>query len=380
MAFPATAQPPTGGQTTVQTASARRVWTRILAIVLFFVAFEGLLFHTDFYASIIEPNSSTGFMELQLRNEIRRPKPNRNQVLAVGHSRMALLPRIANQETPDTGYTFASISLGGTTPRTWYYGLRAVDPSAHNYAAILIPCDDYNDHDAYDQQSERETDLHYLIARLGFHDLLDFPWTYRSKKLQWEAVRGIILKGAIYHRDFLDFLEHPAARIAKARYYASDSAGWYYGYGGVDKSLAGLQIDWRNRTVRFPDSIPAGDRREIREEIFPDLPPNRGRETAYLLYWYGRMIDYYRHSSTKLIFLRVPRAPQSPPDSLPQMRSAIRQIASRPNVIVLDERLFNQLERPELFWDGYHLNRIGSRLFSKILAAEVRRVLGPPQP
>ncbi len=151
---------------------ARRVWTRILATILCFAALEGVLFHTGLYSSIVEPDSTTGYLELQLGNEIRRPKPNRNQVLAVGHSRMSLLPRVVNEEKPGTGYTFATIGLGGTTPRIWYYALRAVDPSAHNYAAIIIPSDDFNEPDNYDYQSEREADLHYLLARLELRDLL----------------------------------------------------------------------------------------------------------------------------------------------------------------------------------------------------------------
>jgi hypothetical protein len=366
-------------QTPVPAASAARVWTRIVAIVLFFAAFEGLMFHTGLYSSVVEPNSSTGFMELQLRNEIRRPKPNRNQVLAVGHSRMALLPRVVNEEKPGTGYTFATIGLGGTTPRIWYYGLRAVDPNASNYAAIVIPYDDRNEPDTYDYQSERETDLHYLIARLELRDLLEFPWTYQDKKLQWTIVREMILKGTVYKRDFLEFLDHPVERIKKARYYASDSAGWYYGYGGEAKSLAGLQIDWQRKTTQFPDRFPESERKQIEGLLFPALPPDEGRQTAYLRYWYGRISDRYRGSDTKLIFLRVPRAPTSPPDAPPKLNSAIRQIASQPNVIVLDEGLFNQLEHPELFWDAQHLNREGMERFSKILAAEVRRVLGPPK-
>jgi hypothetical protein len=362
-----------------QTPAAHRVWPRILATILFFSAFEGILFHTGLYSSIIEPDSTTGFLEVRLRNEIRRPKPDRNQVLAVGHSRMSLLPRVVNQEKPGTGYTFATIALGGTTPRTWYYALRAVDPKAGNYTAILIPADDYNEPDGYDYQSEREADLHYLLARLTLHDLIEFPWTYRNKTLQWVIVRGMILKGTVYKRDFLDFLDHPVQRIEKARYYARDSAGWLYGYGGVDQSLAGLQIDWQRKTAQFPARVTADERKRIHDDLFPPLPPDEGRESAYLRYWYGRIIDYYRGSDTKLIFVRVPRAPLPPPDAPPKLDSAVRQIASQPNVIVLDERLLNQLERPDLFWDGLHLNRDGMEQFSRLLATEVRRVLGPPK-
>ena len=338
------------------------------------------MFHTGLYSSIVEPDSTTGYMELQIRNELRRPKPNHNQVLAVGHSRMALLPRVVNEQKPGTGYTFASIALGGSTTRQWYYALRSVDPDATKYAAIVIPSDDYNEPDSYDYQSEREEDLHYMLARLELRDLLEFPWTYQDKKLQWESVRGIILKGTVYKRDFAEFLDHPVARIAKARYYASDSAGWYYGYGGLDENLTGLQIDWQHKTVQFPDRLPANRRQDIINEILSPRPPDQGRQTAYARYWYGRIIDHYRGSNTKLIFLRVPRAAVSPPDAPPKLNSAVRQIATQPNVIVLDERLFNQLEHPDLFWDGYHLNRDGMEQFSRILAAEVRRVLGPPQP
>jgi len=87
---------------------------RLFATVLIFAGLEGAIFHSGLYARIIEPDSTTGGMELQIQNEIRRPKPDRNQVLAVGHSRMALMPRIANEMQPATGYTFATIGLGGT--------------------------------------------------------------------------------------------------------------------------------------------------------------------------------------------------------------------------------------------------------------------------
>jgi hypothetical protein len=350
-----------------------------LATVLCFAALEGILFHSGLYAPFIEPDSTTGYLELQLRNEIKRPKFDRNQVLAVGHSRMALLPRVANQEHPGTGYTFASIGLGGTTPRVWYYSMRALDPTAHNYAAIVIPTDDFNEPDTYDGQAERIYDLHFLIVRLGLRDLGEFPWTYPTRALQWEAFRGLLLKGFIYKRDVQEFLDHPRARIAKARYYATDSAGWYYGYGGVEASLEGIAIDWQQKTVRFPDSVPQDKRAEIKDLLFPIRPPDVGHQTAYLRYWYGKMIDYYRGTGTKLIFLRVPRAPTSPPDPAPKLGSAIRQIASDPNVIVLDEHLFDQLEHPDFFWDAWHLNRKGMEAFSHILTNEVRRVLGAPK-
>ena len=353
---------------------------RLLAALAIFAGLEGLIFHSGLYARIIEPDSTTGFMEVQIQNEIRRTKPDRNQVLAVGHSRMALLPRIENEKKPGTGYTFATIGLGGTTPRTWYYALRAVDPQAHNYAAILIPEDDYNEPDTWGDESDRESDLHYLIARLRLRDLGEFPWTYKSAKLRWTAFEGIVLKGTVYRQDFQEFLDHPLARIAKAEYYRRDSAGWNYGFGGDARTLAGLEIDWAHRTARFPARVPEAEQKRIAGELFQDLPPDAGRETAYLRYWYGKILDYYRGSGTKIFLLRVPRAPVSPPEVPPKLNSAARQLAGRPDVIVLDEHLLDSLERPELFWDSMHLNREGMIQFTEIVAGEVRKALGPPKP
>lgn len=354
---------------------------RLLATVVIFAGLEGLIFHSGLYARIIEPDSTTGFMEVQIQNEIRRPKLDHNQVLAVGHSRQALLPRIENEKKPGTGYTFATIGLGGTTPRTWYYALRAVDPHAHNYAAILIPEDDYNEADTWEDESERESDLHYLISRLRLRDLRDYPWTYKSATRRWTALEGIVLKGTVYRQDFQEFLDHPLARIAKAEYYRHDSAGWYYGFGGDARSLAGLEIDWTRRTAsHFPVAVPEAEQKRIIAELFPGFPPDSGREVAYRLYWYRKILDYYHGSGTKIFFLRVPRAPTSPPEVPPNPNSAVRQLAGQPDVIVLDEHLLDPLERPELFWDALHVNREGMIRFTEIVAAEVRKALGPPRP
>jgi hypothetical protein len=81
----------------------------------------------------------------------------------------------------------------------------------------------------------------------------------------------------------------------------------------------------------------------------------------------------------EIFFPRVPRAPVSPPPHPPKPDTAIRRLAARPDVVVLDEHLFDSLERPELFVDGFHLNRTGMERFSRILATAVSQHLGPPK-
>jgi len=355
---------------------------RILATLVFFAAFEGLFFHTRLYPSILEPESTAGTMEARLDNEQKRPKPDRNQVLAVGHSRMALMPRVANEMKPSTGYQFASVGIGGTTPRCWYYELRELDPTAKRYAAILIPSDDYNEPDSYEDfnDNDRDLDTRYLVARLKLSDLPDYPLSFDDYKLRWVALGDVIFKGYVYKRDFVDFLSHPVTRIDKARLSARYSAGWFYDYRGEEHSLAGLQIDWEHKSAQYPASSTPGQRKMIQDVLFAPRPPDNGRYTRYLQRWYGRIVEHYRGSGTKLIFLRVPRAPVTPPDTQLKPNSAIRQIAAEPDVVVLNEHLFDPLERPDLFADAMHLTGEGQKRFSEILATEVLRVLGPPRP
>lgn len=372
-------QPISKGSGSAHTPRPRRVWLRLLAAIATFVAIEALLFHTDLYLSILEPESTTGTMEVLLRDEIARPKPGRNQVLVVGHSRMALLPRVANELTNQTGCIFGSIALGGSTPRVWYYQIRAVDPGRDRYAAVVLPSDSYDEPDSYDDQRNREADSHYMLARLRLADAFDFPWTFERRDLRWKAFFGILFRGYLLKRDFLAFLQHPLDRLEKVRFYRREAFGWRYNFRGERDNLAGLTIDWEHKKAHFPDSFTPAQRKLVEDVLFQSRPPDRGVATAYYKEWYGRIADYYRGSKTKLIFLQVPAAPVPPPPFPRKPNSAVRQLALRPNVLLIDEHFFDELERPELFGDPLHLNRDGTERFSRMLAAEVGRILDPPK-
>ncbi|HYL72671.1 MAG TPA: SGNH/GDSL hydrolase family protein [Bryobacteraceae bacterium] len=355
------------------------MWPRIAATLLFFAAFEGLIFHTRLYPSIVEPDSTTGSVELRIRTEVRRAKQDHNQVLALGNSRMSFLPRIASQVTPPTGYTFASVAAPGTYTRGWYYIDRSVDPNVHTYAAILVPSDDYDERDKATDLDDYQWELNYLLARLELRDLFEFAASHRDASRRWAAFRGVLLKGFVYKRDFREFLLHPRERLVKVKDRDLHWAQWAYDYAGTEESLAGLEIDWQQGTAQIPERISDEQREVIADTILADPGPDTGRSTAYYRYWYGKILDRYRGSGTKIIFLRLPRGPVSPPQHPPKPTSAVRQLASRPNVTLLDEHLFDSLERPELFQDPLHLNRPGMEKFSRMLAIEVARALGQPQ-
>jgi hypothetical protein len=352
----------------------RALFTLILTVFGFW-AVEFGLFHTEAYYTILRHDSSTGFVETYIHNEWKRARSNSHQVLAIGDSRMGFLPRYANEL--QTGYEFGSIALGGATPRDWYYMLRGADPQANRYSAIVLAMDDYEDVEVDEDNSVRASDLYYLIGQLGYSDLIDFARSYQhDPTLEWAAVRGILLKGLIYKRDFQDFLLHPTSRIQMAKLARKDSYQWYYDYVGPNQSLEGVVVDWTNRTVTVPAGFSDAQKMVYEDRFIAPRTPERGERTAYLHQWLGKIYEHYRGSKTRVVFLHLPRGPFVRPDQpAVNPHSAIRELAARQGVILLPEHLFDSIERPGLFIDQMHMNGPGCAEFSRILAKEVSHTL-----
>jgi hypothetical protein len=348
----------------------RALFTLILTVCGFF-AVEFAIFHTGAYLQLLRHDSSTGFVETYIRNELKRARQNPRQILAIGDSRMGFLPRYANEMK--TGYEFGSIALGGATPRDWYYMLRGADPAANRYSAVIIALEDYEDSDGVEDFATRPTDLYYAIGQLKYSDIPEFSRSFPNSALQWTAARGIVLKGLVYKRDFQEFLLHPLERIELASLARRDSFTWYYNYTGPNQSLEGVVIDWTNRTVTVPPGFFEAQKKAYQMRFLDAQPPATGKHSVYLHHWLGRIYEHYRGSNTRLVFIHLPRGPFVRPDQ-PALNphSSVREMQG---VILMPEHLFDSLERPGLFLDQMHLNGPGAAEFSRTLAKEVSRTL-----
>lgn len=144
--------------------------------------------------------------------------------------------------------------------------------------------------------------------------------------------------------------------------------------------MTGLSIDWPALRVTWPSGMDDDQRGSVNSFLAHPPDPQTGRLAAYRRQWLGKIVDRYRGSRTKVIFLMLPRGPVPRPGNLVSKRSSsIREMASRPGVLLANEHAFDTLERPELFRDGMHLNREGIARFSGMLTGEVERLLaGPP--
>ena len=341
---------------------------------------DALLFRTGFYTAWLQPDSSTGLFETILRRELDAQKRvGDNVVLTIGNSRFGYSPKVLDQQPVKPLYSFRDAGVAGTTPRSWYYMLRDLDPTARRYRAVVLGVDDFDDEDRYYNPSNDVRDLHYVIARLRLADVPEFARSFADADLRWTVWRGGLLKGIIFQSDVLEFLTDPLKRIAYVELCRQGFAGWSYDFLDSTRSMTGLQIDWSTYKVTFPPGADEDQHDTVNSWLAHGPEPQTGRLAAFRRAWFGRIIDRYRGSPTRIVFLRLPRGPIPRPDGLVKKKSAsIREMAARPNVVLAPEHVFDALERPELFKDGMHLNREGNNRFSVMQAAEVTRILRPP--
>jgi hypothetical protein len=357
---------------------------RILALVFGCVGvfgFDAIAFRTRYYPSNLKPDSTTGLFELILWREQQAQKTlGDNVVVTLGDSRFGIVPKISNALAPETGYVFRSAGVAGTDARSWFYMLRDLDPDANRYRAIVFGVDDYSDEDIPSEPDDDIRALHYCIARLRVTDVFNFAQSFHSFGAKLEALRGGLLKGIVYQADLHEFLMSPKKRIREVKFERGGFEQWTYDFLGTDDSMAGLTIDWTSMTAQLPPRATPNQRETVESFLLRKPQPQTGRLTAFRREWFGRILDRYRNSRTKIVFLRLPRGPIPRPEWLARSTSSvIRKFSSRPNVLLMDEDFFDPLEHPELFADGMHMNKPGVALFSTMLAREIGRMLGPPR-
>lgn len=257
--------------------------------------------------------------------------------------------RLADQSAAQR-VRFVSGSIPGASVRTWYYLLREIDSQRDAFSVIVLPVEGYDDEDGPWDRDDNLNDARIVESALRMSDVVAFTWSFRRWDARWQAFREAMLKGMIYRNDVRDFLAHPEARVARVKASYAHVFEWSYDYNG-----------------RSEEFDPANQ--EIQSMINRSRSPQTGVYKHYRSYWLGKLMTPYTGRGTRFLIIRAPRNP------LPIARyarydpqSSIRSLVSRPNAIVADEHLFDDLEQPRYFYDPLHMNSAGRRAFSTRLA------------
>jgi len=297
-------------------------------------------------------------------------------VMILGDSRIAegFSSRDANRAVGEK-IDFWNFGMGGTSPRIWYYVLRDADPTRRRFRAIAIALDHYSDEDEFDSRPNRLIDLNFIIGRLRLTDCPEFAASMVSRQFKEKALAGCLFKGIPLRRDAQEFLLHYSDRVKRSKDWHNKGLFYTTDYLGREENLQGLSADFVHRTIVFPPGIDDQRRGSIQAMVMPDRAPQTGETTRYREQWLGRIIDLYKDSPTKIVFFELPRAPLPKPEYREPARF-LDAAVKRPNVTALPQNTFRDLERPDVFFDGLHLNRVGRGIFSARIAETMPPLIG----
>jgi len=359
-------------------ALAKIIFLSSLSLCVLFLLDAGTF--RKFYKRYLTPESYAGDFELALRMGREKQFTRQHHVLVMGNSQIAedFSAHVAD-EVGAPNWEFVNVGMGAASPRSWYYLLREIDPDRTRFDTIVLPLlTGYADVDNGEILADREFDLHLMIGSIRPSDIPDLMASFVDWDTKLEVLRETLFEGFVYRRDVRDFLRNPGKRSRDLNDCRAACVESNYAYEGRPQDLSGLWVDWTSYTFHFPP----GTSQQVQDEMLANCKfwewKVGGVERAYRKMWMGRIIDWYRGTRTRIVITALPRRPFPVPFSWPiDSGSFIVQVSKNPAVTVLDEHLFDDLQRPEYFVDVYHMNSKGRNLFSRRLAATLIQRLEP---
>ena len=355
---------------TEPTASPRplHVGRNLLLGVAAFVCLDGVIFHTRLYVSILAPDSYAGRLAVITRAENQRSPSGLKEVLVLGDSRMAegFSATVADKLGSAAGFKFVNLAEPASSINTWYYMLRQVDPEARRYWAIVVP---YGI--GYEPNTADPLRISMAATLLRYGDCFDFASGFQRWSGRFRAFTACILRGSAYQSDVADLLEHPIARIRSVQQEPTRLHSRAV-YKGRDYDLVGTSYDPKTGQVTFPPQLTETQRQAIRKSL---VQPSES-EVQYFLKLQRdcipRIVNRYSNSSTAIVLTPVPRGPFR---DLTGFSMAYQIVfpgvtAQRP-LFSVPAQTFDFLEKPDYYFDAYHLNAKGRQRFTETLVAEL---------
>ena len=344
------------------------VGRNLLLGIAVFVCLDGAIFHTRLYTSILAPDSYAGRVAVLTRVEKERSASGLKEVLVLGDSRMAegFSTKIADELGSAAGLKFVTLAEPASTANTWYYMLRNVDPTAERYWAIVVPYAI-----GYEPTSAESLRISMAAPLLRYGDCFTFASAFQQWSGRFKAFTACILRGSAYQNDVADLLEHPIERVELIKKEPAMVHARAV-YKGRDYDMVGTSYDPSTGQMTFPPRLTEAQREAIRKSL---LQPSQS-EMQYSLRlqrdWIPRILNRYSKSATAIVLTPVPRGPfaELPAFSVAQSAAFPEEKAHR-TVFSLPQQTFEFLEKPDYYFDAFHLNARGRDKFTERLVTEL---------
>src|SRR5262245_34909138 len=243
--------------------------------------------------------------------------------------------------------------------------VREVDPSRQRYSAIIVP---YGL--GYEPNNADPLRISMTAPLLRYGDGFHFASGFQRWSGRFRAFIASILRGSAYQDDVVDFLAHPVARIMNIG--QADRTRSRSAYKGRDYDLVGTSYDASTGQVTFAPKLTEAQRLAFRKSL---IQPSQS-DTEYSLelqrYWIPRIMKRYSDSPTAIVLTPLPRGPFLALGGFSKgyesvLPSSVIQRAS----FSLPGHTFEFLEKPEYYFDAFHLNAKGRHKFTETLVSEL---------
>ena len=206
---------------------------------------------------------------------------------------------------------------------------------------------------------------------LRYLDCFHFASGFQRWSGRFRAFTACILRGSAYQDDVVDFLEHPIARIRsvqreRTRMYSRAI------YKGRDYDLVGTTYDPSTGQAAFAPKLTEAQRLAVQKSLIQPSQADTDYSIRLQREWIPRIMDRYSNSPTAIVLTPVPRGPFV---ELPGFSNGSDSVLP-PSVIdrtgfSLPGRIFDFLEKPEYYFDAFHLNAKGRQRFTETLVSEL---------
>ena len=340
----------------------------LLLGVAAFISVDGLVFHTRLYTSILAPESYAGRIAAITRAEKDRVSSSLKEVLVLGDSRMAegFSAAVADKLSSVEGFKFVNLAEPASAVNIWDYMLREVDPTRGRYRAIVVP---YGI--GFEPNSADHLRISMAAPLLRYGDCFNFASAFQRWSGRFRAFTACILRGSAFQSDVVNFLEHPIGRIRSIQ----REPIWLQSrdlYKGRDYDMVGTSFDPKTGQVTFPPRLTEAQREAVRDSL---LKPSQSETQDFLRMQregIQRILNRYSASPTEIVLTPVPRGPFAGlPGASMTFHAVFPTITTQKAVFSLPEQTFDFLEKPEYYFDGFHLNAKGRQRFTETLVAEL---------
>ena len=354
---------------TEPTTSPRQlcVGRNLLLGIAAFICVDGAIFHSGLYVWILAPNSYAGRVAKITLAEKKRAPSGLKEVLVLGDSRIAegFSASLANELGSPTGLKFVSLAEPAASANTWYYMVREVDPTKRRYSAIIVP---YGI--GYEPNSADPLRISMTAPLLRYVDAFHFASGFQRWSGRFRAFVASILRGSAYQDDVVDLLAHPVARIKSVQ--QADKTRSRSEYKGRDYDLVGTSYDASTGQVTFAPKLTEAQRLAFRKSL---IQPSQS-DTEYSLKlqrdWIPRIMNRYSDSPTAIVLTPLPRGPFLELGGFSKGNESVlpTSVIQRAS-FSLPGHTFEFLEKPEYYFDAFHINAKGRQKFTEKLVSEL---------